>query len=97
MKLLNTIVLTVCAVALAACGSNDKKTEPPAYYYAKEGKPLAAIAPKGINMPDLSGALVIPKVNQPLGEYNPDLIDPPSVISAADEVTGEKTEAEDEE
>lgn len=72
---------------MAACGSAEKKVEPPEYFFAQQGKPLAAVAPQGVNVPDLSGALIIPRVNQPLGEYNPKLIDPPNVIGAlADKV-----------
>lgn len=74
-------VISLSAFTLSACGSNDKKDlEPPAYWYAKQGKPLAVTAPKGIKLPDLNGALIIPKVNRPLGEYNPDLIQPPNVV-----------------
>lgn len=65
---------------MIACSSAKKKTEPPEYFFVQQGKPLSAVAPKGIKMPDLSGALVIPSVNQPLGEYDPGLIDPPNVI-----------------
>ncbi len=81
MKGTVTLVLSaLAAVLLTACGSADKKQQPPAYFSAKPGKPLAAIAPKGIKLPDLSGALVIPAVEQPLGAYNPDLLQPPTVV-----------------
>lgn len=82
IKLLKVTLLGLFALTVAACGSAEKKTQPPEYFFAKQGKPLAAIAPKGIHMPDLSDTLVIPSVNQPLGEYDPTLIEPPNVIGA---------------
>lgn len=85
----NIMLIGLSACALQACGGAEKKKDPPPYFYAEEGKTLDMIAPKGINMPDLSNALRIPEVSQPLGEYNPDLVEPPSVIDAADEVTAQ--------
>lgn len=73
--------MTWAALTISACGG-AKKTQPPEYFYAQQGKPLAAIVPKGIHMPDLSGALVVPSVNQALGEYDAQLIEPPNVIGA---------------
>lgn len=97
IKLFKTALWSLSALAIAACGSSEKKIEPPEYFFAKQGKPLAAVAPKGIKMPDLSGALVIPTVNQPLGQYDPKLIDPPNVIgNLADEVDEAIEQDEDE-
>jgi uncharacterized lipoprotein len=89
IKVLKVILVVITVFAITACGG-PKKIEPPEYFFAKQGKPLAAVAPKGIKIPDLSGALVIPRVNQPLGEYDPKLIDPPNVIGElADKVDEE--------
>ena len=89
--------MSLSALAVIACGSSDKKIEPPEYFFAQQGKPLKTIAPKGIKMPDLSGALVIPSVNQPLGEYDPKLIEPPNVIGALGEQVDEELEEDEDE
>ena len=89
--------MSLSALAVIACGSSEKKVEPPEYFYAQQGKPFKAVAPKGINMPDLSGALVIPSVNQPLGEYDPKLIEPPNVIGELGEQLETVLEEDEEE
>ena len=66
--------------SVTACGSSEKKIQPPEYFFAKQGRSLAASTLKDIKMLDLSGVLIIPSVNQLLGEYDPKLIDPPNVI-----------------
>lgn len=84
------LMIVTAAAMLAACGSSDKREDPPEYFYAKEGKPL--VFPAEVQTPDLRGALVIPKAELPLQEYNPDLVKPPVVISTPEPVAQEERE-----
>ena len=67
---------------VVSCASHDKK-DPPACFYAQEGSEL--VVPEGITLPDMSNALTLPRVSEPLREYNPDLVDPPGLVDEATE------------
>lgn len=72
-------ILIALFLALAACNNQPKKGDKPqAYFYAKEGVPLAQYAPQSPLNHQTKGAIKIPNI--PYQEYDPTLTEPPQLV-----------------
>ncbi|MGM0563261.1 MAG: hypothetical protein ACQES2_02930 [Pseudomonadota bacterium] len=81
MNLTRLALCLTAAVLLTACGGKHSAKNPPPYYQAEPGQTV--VDPQSEAG---SNALVIPKANQPLGEYNPKLKEPPVIVEVPEQI-----------